>query len=186
MDRRSRGEFCSLIIGWGYNWYYVIAIKLNGNSLLMTINIIENKKATFDFFIQEKIEAGISLKGWEVKSLRSNRGNIKESYALIKNNEVFLIGSHISPLPNVHVNEDTEPTRTRKLLLKAKEISKISGLVTQKGYTLIPLSLYWKEGKVKIMIGLAKGRKKHDKRALLKERDWKMTQKRLIKKNYNK
>ena len=100
MDRRSRGEFCSLIIGWSYNWYYVIAIKLNGNSLLMTRTIIENKKATFDFFIQEKIEAGISLKGWEVKSLRSNRGNIKESYALIKNNEVFLIGSHISPLPN--------------------------------------------------------------------------------------
>ena len=186
MDRRSRGEFCSLIIGWGYNWYYVIAIKLNGNSLLMTRTIIENKKATFDFFIQEKIEAGISLKGWEVKSLRSNRGNIKESYALIKNNEVFLIGSHISPLPNVHVNEDTEPTRTRKLLLKAKEISKISGLVTQKGYTLIPLSFYWKEGKVKVMIGLAKGRKKHDKRALLKERDWKMTQKRLVKKHYNK
>ena len=152
----------------------------------MTRTIIENKKAKFDYFIEEKIEAGISLKGWEVKSLRSNRGNIKESYALIKNNEVFLIGSHISPLPNVHVNEDTEPTRTRKLLLKAKEISKISGLVTQKGYTLIPLSFYWKEGKVKVMIGLAKGRKKHDKRALLKERDWKMTQKRLVKKHYNK
>ena len=152
----------------------------------MTTTIIENKKAKFDYFIEEKIEAGISLKGWEVKSLRSNRGNIKESYALVKNNEVFLIGSHISPLPNVDINEDTEPTRTRKLLLKGKEISKISGLVTQKGYTLIPLSFYWKEGKVKVMIGLAKGRKKQDKRALLKERDWKMTQKRLIKKNYNK
>ena len=152
----------------------------------MTITIIENKKAKFDYFIEEKIEAGISLKGWEVKSLRSNRGNIKESYALVKNNEVFIIGSHISPMPNVRTNEDTDPTRTRKLLLKAKEISKISGLVTQKGYTLIPLSLYWKEDKVKVMIGLAKGRKKQDKRALLKERDWKMTQKRLIKKNYNK
>ena len=152
----------------------------------MTTTIIENKKAKFDYFIEEKIEAGISLKGWEVKSLRSNRGNIKESYALVKNNEVFIIGSHISPMPNVRTNEDTDPTRTRKLLLKAKEISKISGLVTQKGYTLIPLSFYWKEGKVKVMIGLAKGRKKQDKRALLKERDWKMTQKRLIKKNYNK
>jgi SsrA-binding protein len=152
----------------------------------MTTTIIENKKAKFDFFIEEKIEAGIALKGWEVKSLRSNRGNIKESYALVKNNEVFIIGSHISPLPNVNINEDTDPTRTRKLLLKGKEISKISGLVTQKGYTLIPLSFYWKEGKVKVMIGLAKGRKKQDKRALLKERDWKMTQKRLIKKNYNK
>ena len=152
----------------------------------MTTTIIENKKAKFDFFIEEKIEAGIALKGWEVKSLRSNRGNIKESYALVKNKEVFLIGSHISPLPNVNINEDTDPTRTRKLLLKSKEISKITGLVTQKGYTLIPLSFYWKEGKVKVMIGLAKGRKKQDKRALLKERDWKMTQKRLIKKNYNK
>ena len=152
----------------------------------MTTTIIENKKAKFDFFIEEKIEAGISLKGWEVKSLRSNRGNIKESYALVKNNEVFIIGSHISPMPNVRTNEDTDPTRTRKLLLKAKEISKISGLVTQKGYTLIPLSFYWKKGKVKVMIGLARGRKKQDKRALLKERDWKMTQKRLIKKNYNK
>ena len=152
----------------------------------MTTTIIENKKAKFDYFIEEKIEAGISLKGWEVKSLRSNRGNIKESYALVKNNEVFIIGSHISPMPNVRTNEDTNPTRTRKLLLKTKEISKISGLVTQKGYTLIPLSFYWKNGNVKVMIGLAKGRKKQDKRALLKERDWKMTQKRLIKKNYNK
>ena len=152
----------------------------------MTTTIIENKKAKFYFFIEEKIEAGIALRGWEVKSLRSNRGNIKESYALVKDNEVFIIGSHISPLPNVNINEDTDPTRTRKLLLKGKEISKISGLVTQKGYTLIPLSFYWKEGKVKVMIGLAKGRKKHDKRAMLKERDWKMTQKRLIKKNYNK
>ena len=152
----------------------------------MTITIIENKKAKFDFFIEEKIEAGISLKGWEVKSLRSNRGNIKESYALVKNNEIFIIGSHISPMPNVSANENTDPTRTRKLLLKAKEISKISGLVAQKGYTLIPLSFYWKNGNVKVMIGLAKGRKQQDKRALLKERDWKMTQKRLIKKNYNK
>ena len=152
----------------------------------MTTTIIENKKAKFDYFIEEKIEAGISLKGWEVKSLRSNRGNIKESYALVKNNEIFIIGSHISPMPNVRTNEDTDPTRTRKLLLKAKEISKISGLVAQKGYTLIPLSFYWKNGNVKVMIGLAKGRKKQDKRALLKERDWKMTQKRLIKKNYNK
>ena len=152
----------------------------------MTTTIIENKKAKFDYFIEEKIEAGISLKGWEVKSLRSNRGNIKESYALVKNNEIFIIGSHISPMPNVRTNEDTDPTRTRKLLLKAKEISKISGLVTQKGYTLIPLSFYWKNGNVKVMIGLAKGRKQQDKRALLKERDWKMTQKRLIKKNYNK
>ena len=90
----------------------------------MTNTIIKNKKALFDFNVEDQIEAGISLKGWEVKSLRSNRGNIKESYALVKNNEVFIIGSHISPMPNVRANENTDPTRTRKLLLKAKEISK--------------------------------------------------------------
>lgn len=151
----------------------------------MTRTIVENKKANFDFFIEEKIEAGISLKGWEVKSLRSNRGNIKESYALVKNGEVWLIGSHISPLPNVSIDDEKDVTRTRKLLLKSREISKINGFIAQKGYTLIPLSLYWKNGRVKVSIGLAKGRKKHDKRALLKERAWKLDQKRLIKKNYN-
>jgi SsrA-binding protein len=151
----------------------------------MTRTIVENKKANFDFFIEEKIEAGISLEGWEVKSLRSNRGNIKESYALVKNGEVWLIGSHISPLPNVSIDDEKDVTRTRKLLLKSREISKINGFITQKGYTLTPLSLYWKNGRVKVSIGLAKGRKKHDKRALLKERAWKLDQKRLIKKNYN-
>ena len=148
----------------------------------MTNTIIKNKKALFDFNVEDQIEAGISLKGWEVKSLRDNRGNIKESYAILKNNEVFLIGAHFSPLRNANITDESEATRTRKLLLKKKEIAKLNGYISQKCYTLIPISLYWKNGKVKLKLGLAKGRKKHDKRHLIKERDWKREQERLAKK----
>ena len=148
----------------------------------MTNTIIKNKKALFDFNIEDQIEAGISLKGWEVKSLRDNRGNIKESYAILKNNEVFLIGAHLSPLRNANITDESEATRTRKLLLKKKEIAKLNGYITQKGYTLIPISMYWKNGKVKVKLGLAKGRKKQDKRHLIKERDWRREQERLAKK----
>ena len=148
----------------------------------MTNTIIKNKKALFDFNVEDQIEAGISLKGWEVKSLRDNRGNIKESYAILKNNEVFLIGAHFSPLRNANITDVSEATRTRKLLLNKKEIAKLNGYISQKGYTLIPISLYWKNGKVKVKLGLAKGRKKQDKRHLIKERDWKREQERLAKK----
>ena len=148
----------------------------------MTNTIIKNKKALFDFNIEDQIEAGISLKGWEVKSLRDNRGNIKESYAILKNNEVFLIGAHFSPLRNANIIDESEATRTRKLLLNKKEIAKLNGYISQKGYTLIPISMYWKNGKVKVKLGLAKGRKKQDKRHLIKERDWKREQERLAKK----
>ena len=148
----------------------------------MTNTIIKNKKALFDFNIEDQIEAGISLKGWEVKSLRDNRGNIKESYAILKNNEVFLIGAHFSPLRNANITDESEATRTRKLLLNKKEIAKLNGYISQKGYTLIPISMYWKNGKVKVKLGLAKGRRKQDKRYLIKERDWKREQERLAKK----
>ena len=148
----------------------------------MTNTIIKNKKALFDFNVEEQIEAGISLKGWEVKSLRDNRGNIKESYAVLKNNEVFLIGAHFSPLRNANITDESEATRTRKLLLNKKEIAKLNGYISQKGYTLIPISMYWKNGKVKVKLGLAKGRRKRDKRHLIKERDWKREQERLAKK----
>ena len=151
----------------------------------MATTITDNRKALFDFFIEEKIEAGLVLKGWEVKSLRANRGNIKESYAILRQNEVFLIGAHFSPLPNANILDEEEVTRTRKLLLNSREISKISTFIQQKGYTLIPLSLYWKRGNIKIQIGLAKGRKKQDKRALIKERDWKLDKERLSKQKYN-
>ena len=148
----------------------------------MTNTIIKNKKALFDFNVEEQIEAGISLKGWEVKSLRDNRGNIKECYAVLKNNEVFLIGAHFSPLRNANITDESEATRTRKLLLNKKEIAKLNGYISQKGYTLIPISMYWKNGKVKVKLGLAKGRRKQDKRHLIKERDWKREQERLAKK----
>ena len=148
----------------------------------MTNTIIKNKKALFDFNVEDQIEAGISLKGWEVKSLRDNRGNIKESYAILKNNEVFLIGAHFSPLRNANITDESEATRTRKLLLNKKEIAKLNGYISQKGYTLIPISMYWKNGKVKVKLGLAKGRRKRDKRHLIKERDWKREQERLAKK----
>ena len=148
----------------------------------MTNTIIKNKKALFDFNVEDQIEAGISLKGWEVKSLRDNRGNIKESYAILKNNEVFLIGAHLSPMRNANITDESEATRTRKLLLNKKEIAKLNGYISQKGYTLIPISMYWKNGKVKVKLGLAKGRRKQDKRHLIKERDWKREQERLAKK----
>ena len=151
----------------------------------MATTITDNKKALFDFFIEEKIEAGVVLKGWEVKSLRANRGNIKESYAILRKKEVYLIGAHFSPLPNANIKDEDEVTRTRKLLLNRKEITKIINFIQQKGYTLIPLSLYWKRGNVKVQIGLAKGRKKQDKRALIKERDWKLDKERLSKQKYN-
>ena len=151
----------------------------------MATTITDNKKALFDFFIEEKIEAGIVLKGWEVKSLRANRGNIKESYAILRKKEVYLIGAHFSPLPNANIKDEDEVTRTRKLLLNKKEITKIINFIQQKGYTLIPLSLYWNRGNVKVQIGLAKGRKKQDKRALIKERDWKLDKERLSKQKYN-
>lgn len=151
----------------------------------MATTITDNKKALFDFFIEEKIEAGVVLKGWEVKCLRANRGNIKESYAILRKKEVYLIGAHFSPLPNANIKDEDEVTRTRKLLLNRKEITKIINFIQQKGYTLIPLSLYWKRGNVKVQIGLAKGRKKQDKRALIKEREWKLDKERLSKQKYN-
>ena len=149
----------------------------------MANTIVNNKKARFDYIIIDDYEAGIALKGWEVKSLRAGRGNIKESYATIKDSELLLIGSHISPLLNSNVVDESESTRTRKQLMHRIEISKITVLIKEKGHTLVPLSMYWKNGHVKISIGLAKGRKKQDKRSLIKERDWKRQADRLKKLN---
>ena len=149
----------------------------------MANTIVNNKKARFDYIIIDEYEAGISLKGWEVKSLREGRGNIKESYATIKGSELLLIGSLLSPLPHSNVIDESESTRTRKLLMHRREINKISSLVNEKGHTLVPLSMYWKNGNVKVSIGLAKGRKKQDKRSLIKERDWKRQADRLRKLN---
>ena len=130
-----------------------------------------NRRARFDFFIEDTFEAGLSLAGWEVKSLRAGRVQITESYVLLKNNEAFLLGAHITPLlqASTHVSPDT--TRTRKLLLQRKQINQLMGKVDRAGYTVVPLDMHWTRGRAKLTIGLAKGKKQHDKRATIKERD---------------
>ena len=133
--------------------------------------IAQNRKAWHDYFIEQKFEAGMALKGWEVKSLRDGRAQLKESYVIIQKGEIFLFGAHISPLTSASTHVHADPTRTRKLLLHHEEISKLIGAVERKGYTLIPLSLYWKKGKAKLEVGLAKGKQLHDKRATIKKRE---------------
>ena len=140
-----------------------------------------NRKASFNYFFHELIEAGLVLKGSEIKSIRSGKVNIADSYAIEKNGEIYLINSHISSYKEASYSNHN-PTDERKLLLNKKEIAKLNGYISQKGYTLIPISMYWKNGKVKVKLGLAKGRKKQDKRHLIKERDWKREQERLAKK----
>ena len=144
--------------------------------------IITNKKARFDYFIEEEYEAGLALEGWEVKSLRAGRVQLKESYVIIDSGELFLYGAHITPLPSASTHVKADPVRQRKLLMKRYEINRLIGQVERAGYTLAPLSLYWSRGRVKLKIGLAKGKKQHDKRASIKERDWKREQQRLLKK----
>lgn len=135
------------------------------------MSIIQNKKAFHDFFIEDKYEAGLMLEGWEVKAIRAGRVQLKEAYVVVKEGELFLIGSHISPLQSASTHIHPDPTRTRKLLLHAHEIDKIIGKVQRAGYTLMPLDMHYKGGRVKLEIGLAKGKKQHDKRATEKEKD---------------
>jgi len=145
--------------------------------------IAENRKARHDFFIEDDFEAGLALEGWEVKSLRAGHANLKESYALLKDGEAWLIGAHFSPLPSASTHVSPDPVRSRKLLLHRKEIDRLTGAVERKGYTLVPLSLYWSRGRAKLRLGLAKGKKQHDKRAADKDRDWEREQRRILKKS---
>ena len=133
--------------------------------------IAQNRKAWHDYFIEQKFEAGMVLHGWEVKSMRAGRAQLKEAYVVVENGEIFLIGAHVSPLPSASTHVNPDPVRKRKLLLHRDEISKLVGSVERKGYTLVPLALYWKKGKAKLEIGLAKGKQAHDKRASIKERE---------------
>jgi SsrA-binding protein len=144
-------------------------------------SIARNKKARFDYFIEETIEAGLALQGWEVKSLRAGKAQLTESYVLLREGEAWLLGSHITPLPTASTHIQPEPTRTRKLLLNRQELDRLSGLVERRGYALVALELYWKKGRVKVAIGLAKGKKQHDKRATEKDRDWQRDKERLMK-----
>jgi len=143
--------------------------------------IAVNRKARFDFQLEDEFEAGIALEGWEVKSLREGRANLKESYVIVKNSELYLLGAHFSPLPSASTHIDPDPRRTRKLLMHRDEIDRLIGKVDRQGYTLVPLNLYWKHGRAKLKIALAKGKKKYDKRAAIKEREWQRDKQRLLK-----
>jgi SsrA-binding protein len=143
--------------------------------------IVLNKKARHDFFIEERFEAGIALEGWEVKSLRAGRVQLRDSYVLLKDGEAFLLGSLITPLPTASTHVHPDPQRTRKLLLHRREINKLIGAVERKGYALIATAMYWKQGKVKVEICLARGKQAHDKRESEKDRDWQRQKQRILK-----
>ncbi len=142
--------------------------------------IAENRKARFDYFIEQRYEAGLALEGWEVKSLRAGRAQLAEAYVYLRNGEAFLFGAHLSPLPSTSSHVIADPVRTRKLLLNRSELNGLIGAVERRGYTLVPLELYWKHGRAKLAVGLAKGKKQHDKRATEKERDWQRDKARLL------
>lgn len=143
-------------------------------------HIAHNKKALHDYFIDERFEAGLALHGWEVKSVRAGRVQLKESYVLVKDGEAWLFGAHIAPLPTASTHVHPDPLRTRKLLLHRSELNRLIGAVERRGYALVPLAMYWKRGRVKAEIGLARGKKQFDKRAAERQRDWEREKQRLL------
>lgn len=151
--------------------------KKNSNTIIL------NKKVRHDFFIEEKLEAGLSLEGWEVKSLRAGKVQIRDSYILLKDKEAYLFGALITPLPTASTHITPDPQRNRKLLLHKRELNKLYGAVERKGYSIIPTAMYWKKGRAKLEIGLAKGKKSYDKRRDERDRDWNRQKQRLLKKS---
>ena len=145
------------------------------------MSIAQNKKALHDYFIEERFEAGLVLEGWEVKAIRAGRAQLKEGYIVIRNAELFLIGAHITPLPEASTHVKPDPVRTRKLLLQRGQIDKLIGKVERAGYTLVPLDLHYKGGRVKCELGLAKGKKQYDKREVEREREWQREKQRVLK-----
>jgi SsrA-binding protein len=144
------------------------------------MSIVENRKAFHDYFIEERFEAGLALEGWEVKAIRAGRANLKEAYVVLKNGEIVLLGAHISPLATASTHIKPDPTRTRKVLLHREEINRLVGKVERAGYTLAPIDLHYRNGRIKLEVGLAKGKKQFDKRAAIKEREWNREQQRLV------
>jgi SsrA-binding protein len=145
-----------------------------------SMSIVENRKAFHDYFIEERLEAGLALEGWEVKAIRAGRANLKEAYVVVRNGEIVLLGAHISPLSTASTHVRPDPTRTRKLLLHRGEIHRLVGKVERAGYTLAPIDLHYRNGRIKLEVGLAKGKKQFDKRAAIKEREWNREQQRLL------
>lgn len=144
------------------------------------MSIVQNKKAFHDYFIEQRFETGIALEGWEVKAIRAGRVQLREAYVIVHDGEIFLVGCHVSPLATASTHVTTDPTRTRKLLLHAEEIDRLIGSVERAGYTLVPLDMHYSRGRVKLEIGLAKGKKQHDKRQVMKEKEWQREQQRLL------
>ena len=144
------------------------------------MSIVENRKAFHDYFVEERYEAGIALAGWEVKAIRAGRVQLKEAYVVLKDGEVFLVGAHVSALPTASTHVHPDPVRTRKLLLHAEEIRRLIGKVERAGYALVPLNLHYAKGRIKLEIGLARGKKQYDKRAATKEREWNREKQRLL------
>ena len=144
------------------------------------MSIVENRKASYDYFIEERYEAGVALEGWEVKAIRAGRAQLKEAYVIVRNEEIFLIGAHIGALSAASTHVKPDPVRTRKLLLHAEEIRRLIGKVDRAGYTLVPLDLHYVRGRVKINVGLGKGKKQYDKRASEKEKEWGREKQRLL------
>ena len=144
------------------------------------MSIVQNRKAFHDYFIEQRFEAGVALEGWEVKAIRAGRAQIKEAYVIVKDAELYLIGCHVSALPAASTHVVPDPTRTRKLLLHREEINRLIGSVERAGYALVPLDLHYTRGRVKLEIGLAKGKKQHDKRQATKDREWDREQQRLL------
>ena len=145
------------------------------------MSIAQNKKAFHDYFVEQKFETGVVLEGWEVKAIRAGRVQLKEAYVIIRNGEIFLIGCHVSPLLSASTHFQPDPVRTRKLLLHTEEINRLIGSVERAGYTLLPLDMHYTRGRIKLEVGLAKGKKQHDKRQAEKERDWQREKQRLLK-----
>ena len=160
---------------------FILSPIMNTNTSKKDNTIAVNRKATHDYFIEQRFEAGMVLEGWEVKSIRAGRAQLTESYVLLKKGEAFLIGAHITPLSSASTHVNADPIRTRTLLLHELELKKLLGKIEQKGFTAVPLKLYWKKHLIKCEIGLAKGKKEHDKRASEKERDWDRERQRLLK-----
>ena len=144
------------------------------------MSIVENRKAFHDYFIEERYEAGLALAGWEGKAIRAGRAQLADGYVMVKGGEIFLIGASISPLPTVSTHFVPDPTRTRKLLLHAEEIKRLIGKVEQRGYTLVPLNLHYSKGRIKLDMGLGRGKLKHDKRAVEREKEWNREKQRLL------
>jgi SsrA-binding protein len=144
------------------------------------MSIVENRKAYHDYFVEEKFEAGLALEGWEVKAIRAGRAQLKEAYVVVRKGEIVLLGAHVTPLPTASTHIHPDPTRTRKLLLHRPEINRLIGKVERAGYTLTPLNLHFTRGRIKLEIGLARGKKQYDKRATIKEREWKREQQRAL------